>query len=92
MKAHGYDRIYFATMAAEAAVIIGIVSGATSLALKCVEVVKTLHDVQEKYKMADLSSRNFVSNIKMIEFAWRKLRVWCESSTGRDEAGRDYAD
>ena len=73
---------------AEAAAIIGIVNGAGGLIIKCTQVAQALNDLQNKYKLADLSIKLLIQNVGMIQHAWEQLRLWCESSSNDECSDR----
>ena len=61
---------------ADPATIFGIVSGAAGLVLQCAKVAKTLGDLAEKHKNAQITILSIIQEVEMIEAAWKKIGEW----------------
>lgn len=71
--------------------IVGLVAACSSLAKQCTSVVKTLHELAETYKHADLTILSIATECETIQFAWKKIGAWVEeniqSSSESDNLG-----
>lgn len=56
--------------------IVAIVQGASSLALKCVGLAKTLNDVASKYKQSRLAVLSIVQHLEVVQLAWERIDKW----------------
>ena len=61
---------------ADPATIFGIVSGAAGLVLQCAKVAKTLGDLAEKHKNAQITILSIIQEIEIIEAAWKRTGEW----------------
>ena len=63
------------------AVAIAIANGATVLALKCASVAKSLNDLTNKHKKANLAIMTINQELDTIEAAWSRIRDWSRYTT-----------
>jgi phage shock protein A len=65
------------------ATALGLAAACSSLVKACGGVVKTLHDLAEVYKDAELSILSMIEECENIRFAWTSLEDWANKYLGR---------
>ncbi|KAK3174476.1 hypothetical protein OEA41_001722 [Lepraria neglecta] len=63
---------------AELAMAIGLADGAAGLLIKCGSVVKTLNDLVDKYKKAELTIKTLIQQLEAIKAAKARIKEWSE--------------
>ena len=63
------------------AIAIAIANGATGLALKYASVAKSLNDLTNKHKKANLAIMAMNQELDTIEAAWSRIRGWSRHTT-----------
>ena len=58
--------------------VIGLADGAAGLLIKCGSVVKTLNDLVDKYKKAELTIKTLIQQLEAIKAAWARIKEWSE--------------
>lgn len=69
--------------------IIQVISASTSLALQYARVAKALHDITEKYKMAEISISSTAHELDIIRLAWERIEKVLQSWENLDVADYD---
>ena len=64
---------------ADPVTVLGIVTGSAGLILNCASVIKSLYEVAEKHKKADIAVMSLVSEVDTIELAWTRIKEWAEA-------------
>ena len=61
---------------AEAAIFLSLIDGSAGLLIKCGSVIKTLHDLADKFKKAELNIKAMGQQVDIIKAAWSHIRNW----------------
>ena len=69
---------------ADPVTVLAIVNGSAGLILKCVSVVKSLHEVAGKHQKAGIAVMSLVSEVDTIELAWIRIKEWAEGYSKAD--------
>jgi len=64
----------------EAISAISLISSCASLAKTCISVSKTLTDLAEKYKQAELTLHSLSAECETIELAWSRIECWASKN------------
>ena len=63
---------------ADPVTVLAIVNGSAGLILKCASVIKSLHEIANKHKKADIAVMSLISEVDTIELAWKQIKEWAK--------------